>query len=297
MQPHVDTWYQAQWTDVASRLASRVSFDYVLVHYIFLTRIFEAFPPGVRRIVDTHDSFAELSRRLAEKGVATGWWSCSTRGEVMALRRGEYIMSSQLEETELFKRRLGVHGHVIMVGHPGVWQPLPEAPAPIIGFLASENEMNQAGLAWFVQECWPLVQSEVPEAELLLAGRICRKHGPWSGTSGVRTLGPVADSRDFHALTTVEINPVFAGSGLKVKTIESLSFGRALVSVSEGVAGLSRDYGAFIVADTPKAFADAIIELLREKSARAALITGAERLISDWNIRQRSALVSLFAGL
>lgn len=109
----------------------------------------------------------------------------------------------------------------------------------------------------------------------MLAGPICAKRGPWLDDSRVRLLGPVANIRDFHGRTTVEINPVPVGSGLKVKTIESLHFGRALVSVSEGVAGLGRDYGAFIIADTPEAFADAIIKLLKDKSARAALIAGA----------------------
>jgi hypothetical protein len=296
-QPHVDTWYQAQWTDVASELANRVRFDYVLVHYIFITQVFKAFPSNVRRIIDTHDSCANLIQRLAAKGVVGRRWSCSSRGEAMALRRGEYIVANQPAEGKIFKDCLGAHAKVVTVGHSCDWQPLPEAPNTSIGFLASGNPMNQTGLTWFMKECWPLIRSALPQARLLLAGPICDTHGAWLDASGVKLLGRVAHIRNFHEQTTIEINPVSAGAGLKIKTMESLAFGRAVVSVTEGVAGLSRDYGAFIVAETTEAFAGAIVRLLKDQSARAALVARAERLISDWNNRQRSALASLFAGL
>lgn len=107
---------RSKWTEVAARLADRVSFDYVLVHYIFYTRIFEAFPSNARRIIDTHDSFANRSRRFAAQGVPTEWWSCSPRGEVMALRRGKCIMASQPGDGEIFKHGLGVNGNVVTVG-------------------------------------------------------------------------------------------------------------------------------------------------------------------------------------
>ena len=296
-QAHVDTWYQAQWTDVASELANRVRFDYVLVHYIFMTQVFKAFPSNVRRIIDTHDSFANRNQRLAANGVASPGRSCSSRGEAMALRRGEYIVANQPAEGRMFKDRLGAHAKVVTIGHSCNWQPLPEAPNTSIGFLASGNPQNEAGLTWFMKECWPLIRSELPQARLLLAGPICDTRGAWLDASGVELLGRVANIRGFHEQTTIEINPVSAGSGLKIKTMESLASGRAVVSVSEGVAGLSRDYGAFIVAETTEAFAGTIVRLLKDQSARAALVVGAERLISDWNNRQRSALASLFAGL
>jgi hypothetical protein len=297
LQPHVDSWYQAQWTPAAARLHEAARFDYVLVHYIFFSRVLEAFPARVRRIIDTHDVFARRYERLAAQGVAVPWWSCSARGEVMALRRGDCVIAGSDADADVFRRGLGAGARVVSVGHPCAWQPLPEPGGPAVGFIGSGNPPNAAGLAWFVERCWPHIRSRLPAAQLLLAGPICGLAGPWSGAPGVTLLGPVADTADFHRLTTVEVNPVFAGSGLKIKTIESLGCGRALVTASEGVAGLDRGYGAFRVADAPEAFAREVVGLLESPGERAGLVAGAGRLIADWNRRQQSALASLFTGL
>jgi len=297
LQPHVDGWYQIQWTEVASRLANRVAFDYVLVHYIFLTQIFKAFSPNVRKIVDTHDSFADLSRTLAAKGVDYRWYSCSPNNESKALRRADFVIANQSDEAKIFQGRVGSNCKVVTVGHPCPWQGLQEASTLSIGFLAGENPMNRAGLAWFVEKCWPTIRIEFPQCKLLVAGGICDIRGAWAHAPGVEIFGRVDDVRGFHMQTTLEINPVSAGSGLKIKSLESLAHGRALVSVSEGVTGLERGYGAFVVAETPDAFVGAVVRLLRNQSARAELIAGAERLIADWNGRQRLALACLFDGL
>jgi hypothetical protein len=294
-QPPVDFWYRPEWTVVARELQERVRFDYVLVHYIFYSRVFEAFPKEVRRILDTHDSFADRVWRLASKGVRNRWRSCSKEDEIMALSRAHYVMANQPEEAKIFEAC--VKSRVVTVGHPSSWQPEPEPDGLRVGFLAAENPMNVAGLSWFFERCWPRIREAVPEAVFLLAGRICTISGPWETASGVTLLGTVETVGDFHRQATVEINPVSAGSGLKIKTMETLGHGRPLVSTTEGVSGLDRGQGAFVVEDEPEAFADAVIRLLRTPAERESLRSGAHRLIGAWNLRQGAALESLFEGL
>lgn len=294
-QPPVDFWYRPEWTILARELQERVRFDYVLVHYVFYSRVFEAFPEGVRRILDTHDSFADRVSRMASKGVRHRWRSCSKKDEIMALSRAHYVMANQAAEAKIFEAC--VENRVVTVGHPSPWQPAPEPAALAVGFLSAKNPMNRAGLAWFFERCWPRIREAVPEAVFLLAGRICDVPGPWTGSPGLTLLGTVETVGDFHRQVTVEINPVFAGSGLKIKTMETLGHGRPLVSTTEGVNGLDRGQGAFVVEDEPEAFADAVIRLLRTPAERESLRAGAHRLIEAWNLRQGAALESLFEGL
>lgn len=205
-------------------------------------------------------------------------------------------MANQPEEAAHFEHLLKGSRKVVTVGHPSVWNPRPEPHQPALGFLASDNLQNQAGLLWFLENCWPLVMGTLPDVQLIIGGLIGDSAGLWHDTPGVRVLGRVDEVNKFHDLTTVEINPVSVGSGLKIKTMETLAAGRALVSVSEGVAGLSRDFDAFVVADDAKQFSTVVISLLRNPKERSRLVGNAHRLLDAWNERQENALASLFAG-
>ncbi len=143
-------------------------------------------------------------------------------------------------------------------------------PAPIasidIVFLGNLNaENNVAGVTWFLTDVLPLIQQRLPEVTVLIAGfkpvdrlvQICER------TAGVSLkIDPVSAS-DIYQSGKVLINPILTGSGVKIKSIEMLQFGKPIVSTSEGVSGLPpavKPY--FRIANEPIAFADEILELL-----------------------------------
>jgi glycosyltransferase involved in cell wall biosynthesis len=110
-------------------------------------------------------------------------------------------------------------------------------------YVGSDNAMNVQGLRDFLRFAWPAVRKQVPEAELLVAGRVCdsvRCRFP-----GVRLLGPVRDLSDLYRQTKVTINPSLAGTGLKVKTLEALSFLQPVVTWSTGTDGLRPELTQF----------------------------------------------------
>jgi glycosyltransferase involved in cell wall biosynthesis len=61
-----------------------------------------------------------------------------------------------------------------------------------------------------------------------------------------------------------------AGTGLKIKTVEALCHGAAVVAWPNGVDGLGRALpGAFRVAESWEGFAEAVVDLLRNPLERA----------------------------
>ena len=69
-----------------------------------------------------------------------------------------------------------------------------------------------------------------------------------------------------------------------MKLLEALAMGCATVTTTEGAEGL--DPSAFVVADTPKAFASAVIALLADPGRRAAQGAAARQLAVsryDWH--------------
>jgi glycosyltransferase involved in cell wall biosynthesis len=144
-------------------------------------------------------------------------------------------------------------------------------------YVASDNPMNRKGLSDFFRFAWPYIKREVPDAELLVAGRIST--GLDADVAGVNRLGPVDDLRPFYRQARVVINPAVAGTGLKIKTLEALSHLRPVVTWPSGTDGFAPELAAFCVTvkdwhdfsrrvagllatDTPRVFSQAEREII-----------------------------------
>jgi polysaccharide biosynthesis protein PslH len=132
-----------------------------------------------------------------------------------------------------------------------------------LGNLYSEN--NVAGLIWFLTEVWPIVRDRLPQTTVLIAGsspvdriiQICER------TEGVTLSINPKSARDTYRSGRVLINPILAGSGVKIKSIDMLTIGKPIISTLEGLSGLPdavRKY--FRIAGNPASFASATIESL-----------------------------------
>jgi glycosyltransferase involved in cell wall biosynthesis len=70
----------------------------------------------------------------------------------------------------------------------------------------------------------------------------------------------------------VVVSPLRIGGGIKVKVLEALRRGKAVVSTAVGVQGLGPDVeDAIAVADDPAQFADACVRLLLDRAERRRL--------------------------
>lgn len=132
-----------------------------------------------------------------------------------------------------------------------------------LGNLNAEN--NVEAVIWFLTEVLPLIHQQLPNVTVLIAGfnpvsRIAPLCEKISGVS--LSINPPSAS-DIYRSGRVLINPILTGSGVKIKSVDMLTFGKPIVSTSEGVSGLPaivKQY--FKIADSRAAFAEATIEFL-----------------------------------
>ena len=104
---------------------------------------------------------------------------------------------------------------------------------------------------------------------LILVGTALAAQGHWPG---VALLGRVADLAPLYARADIVISPLRAGSGLKIKLVEALAAGKAIIAspaTLQGVEATTRD--AVMVAETAAEFLAAIDLLLRDGDQRAVL--------------------------
>jgi hypothetical protein len=143
-------------------------------------------------------------------------------------------------------------------------------------FVGSGSLHNVDGLRWFLDQCWPAVRASRPSAELRVVGTVCARIGPVP--PGVVLCGEVAELAPHYASASVVVVPLRTGSGLKVKIVEALCHGAAVVTTGIGAQGLSGLGPApFVIADDAAAFAAAVAQVLTDSALRERLEAAATR--------------------
>jgi polysaccharide biosynthesis protein PslH len=156
-----------------------------------------------------------------------------------------------------------------------------QGPARKIGFLASFNHQPNIDAAlYFEREVFPLVKAHLGEAEFVVAGKNPPAALLEKQQAGVTCLGFVEDVATFYGSVDMVVAPIRFGGGIKLKVLEAMACGKAVVTTSvgaEGIAGSNED--SLIIADNPEEFAGAVIILLADEVRRRNLGAHARQLI------------------
>jgi polysaccharide biosynthesis protein PslH len=123
-----------------------------------------------------------------------------------------------------------------------------------------------------IRGIFPLVRREFPEAVLHIVGdRLPREVSEAAGP-GVVLTGFVPDLRPYLDRAAVVVAPLRVGGGMRVKVVEALAAGKAVVASGRAISGLSISDGEqVLLAETDHEFGDAVVRLLRDPERRAAL--------------------------
>lgn len=138
---------------------------------------------------------------------------------------------------------------------------------------------NVSGIEWFLEKVWPLVLAKLPDATFNLAGRHMPSSLLTNSQKGVTVTGTVESAEAFYKENGILVVPLLSGSGIRIKIIEGLSYGKAIVSTTIGAMGISLKANENImISDTPEDFADAMIRLHKDENLRFAMGKSARSL-------------------
>lgn len=152
-------------------------------------------------------------------------------------------------------------------------------PNTLIFAGAFTYRVNYEAMAWFLAEVYPLVRNEVPDVHLVITG----DHAglPLPSLDGVTLAGFVDDIKSAVASAAVSIAPILQGGGTRLKILEAMALRTPVVATTKGAEGLQVTAGEhLLIADTPEAFAEAIIQLLQSESLRQQLASNAHDLVT-----------------
>jgi glycosyltransferase involved in cell wall biosynthesis len=242
--------------------------------------------PDVWRVVDFDDLMSNFKRTQ----IATAGASLGRQGRVLAaidarvIARAEARMARRWHGVGLTAEADAVAVRDMARAAPVVWMPniveretlSPRVADGTFRVLFTGNlrfAANAEGLDVFITQAWPLLRRAVPGAALTIVGK-----GPpeallaRAAALGIALHADVPAVAPYYADCDVVIAPILFGSGTRIKILEAMAFGRAVVSTSAGAEGLAvRDGEHVLIADTMPDFAAALARLAGDPALRAAL--------------------------
>jgi glycosyltransferase involved in cell wall biosynthesis len=251
-----------------------------------------------RGVLVEHDvAWVPLERRAAlASGVARRFW----RREVRLMRSFETGIAARFAQVVAMSpddaARLEAQGlrNVTVVPNGVDVAYYTEDPAPVkepftlifIGWL--RHDPNVDGLRYFLNEIWPLVLRDAPGARLVVVGApVAAVERAAARAPRVELAGYVSDVRPRLRAATASVVPLRVGGGTRLKILESMAAGTAVVSTSVGCEGLGLEPDRhLVVADEPAAFAAGVIRVLRDPALRQRMERDAFDAVSaryDWS--------------
>ncbi len=282
-----DEWWDKSVDPVIRKLNAKFKFNVVIVEYIFFSKALNLFDSSVIKMIDTHDIFSNRHKLYLQKNMKPEWYSTSEKQEAKALNRADIVIAIQNREEEFFRKL--TTSKVITVGHGvTVIPPVAKNITNKILYVASQNPMNLESIRWFIDKVLVLIKKKIPDAELLLVGRICECV---EASEGVVKLG-VLDKLDMaYEQSDVVINPVLCGTGLKIKNVEAMGYSKALVTTPLGAEGLEDVAGeVFLVGDDENSFAANVMRVLLDRQYNEELANRAFNFTTAWNAGIMSGL-------
>lgn len=149
---------------------------------------------------------------------------------------------------------------------------------------------NKQGMIFFLENIYPVIKRKLPAVRLdIVGGGITENmRDLCKSDESIRLLGYVEDPLPYVQKAAVFICPILSGGGTRLKILEAMSAGKAIVTTSIGCEGIDGKNGIhFIIADKAKDFSDAVIKVINNEELQETMGNNARDLvlnIYDWRI-------------
>lgn len=143
---------------------------------------------------------------------------------------------------------------------------------------------NEDAIRYFTSEVMPRVKQILPDVTLTVVGR-----KPYPGLvelsrrdPSVTMTGRVEDVRPYIERAAAYVVPIRVGGGTRLKIYEAMAMESPVVSTTVGAEGLPVEDGReILLADTPEAFAEAVVRVLTDEEFARSLASRAAETVRE----------------
>lgn len=229
----VDDKYPSGLTKYVESLDNEEHFDCLIVNYYYLTKLFTKSRIPLKGLT-SHDYFCYKDQLVGIKNVLAG---TDAHQEAIAMQRSPHIFALNTEEAILFSKMAPLN-NVYNVFSTYEYYPSQKVGNKDILFLSGPNPYNLNGLKWFVENILPAIIKRNPDAKLRIGGAICKVIPEYAKNPNIELVGFVDDPIAFYGSADVVVNPTYQGTGLKIKTFESISYDKVTVAHPHSMTGI-----------------------------------------------------------
>ena len=230
-------------------------------------------PEGLRRHLETSEP-PPLFWRMINSGFVR--WLEQTETKLLRTWSGVAVCS-EIDRANLLKREPAAHVQVVpnavRFAKPGSARRADD-DFRVLFVGALDYPPNVQGVTWLLDQVWPALRQALGERVSI---DIVGFNPPpdlheRDGAQGVNIRGYVKNLDEYYANADLAVAPIFSGAGTRIKIIEAWAHSTPVVTTTIGCEGLQVTQSKeALVADTPEAFAAAILDLARNAAARADL--------------------------
>jgi sugar transferase (PEP-CTERM/EpsH1 system associated) len=241
------------------------------------------FDPRSVVVLDEHNVEYELYYRMYQSERSAirrlfSWFEYHKfkREEVASWRTAAGCLMSSAREMEIL-RRVSPTTPVTVVPNAVDTEYLKPADEPVdpdaivfTGLMKYRPNVDAA--IFFVDEILPRILVRRPTATFYIVGGDAPPAVTRLASRNVVVTGTVDDVRPYVQKAAVVVVPLRMGSGTRLKVLEGLSMGKPMVSTSLGCEGIDlvhREH--LLIADEPRSFASAVLELMSKPDTAATL--------------------------
>jgi glycosyltransferase involved in cell wall biosynthesis len=284
------------------------SFDIIHIEGIEMApylKVLKRAAPEALLIYDAHNAEYALQRRIAQQDIRRpARWPAAVYSAVQTtrLRNLETSLCHDVDRvmavSEADAQILGELPHqtpITVIPNAimaDAYQPketqAADIPHPAMVFTGKMDfRPNVDATLWFVDHIQPRILEEVGDAHFIVVGQ--KPHPRLDSLRNrphVALTGYVDSIQPYLRAADVYVAPLRMGSGTRLKLLEAMAMGCAIVSTRIGAEGLSVEDGVHILlADTAAEFAASVVSLLHNAELRARLGSRAQMLVReryDW---------------
>lgn len=267
----------------AKKLLEKNEYDYIVCNYIYTLRAVKELKEFIKKskvIAITIDAVSRLDIQAYEYNIDTSYRACSPKVEAWCLNHADKVLAISQSEYDYFKS-IGVDNVTLCEYNAYDFfkdKKIEESnfEKKTIFIAASGNPLNKLGLEHFLNRVWPGIYHMDNSIKMVVCGTIC-DHFDLNYKS-IEFKGKVSSEELDRLMSeaTITVNPAFLGTGLKIKSVESMCVGLPMVTFDEGVDGLQQfDDKAFLIAKDWVDFGDKILKLMNDKELWFRLHNGA----------------------
>jgi len=266
----------------------------------YLNEIVRKFDPKIKIVYEAHNVDHILWKKLA--GVNNDKDLLKYSGNALAvesaLSRYTDCVVCVTKQDELVLKKLNQGNHIVFTTVASGVDTASKVPSSNaldeettkILFCGSLNYLpNSEGIKWFYINVMPWLRKKLNDFTIVIIGNAenLDEYAYLNGDPQVQLIGRVDDVTPYYHTSHLSIVPLLSGSGIRLKIMESMSYGCPVVSTTLGAEGIDYDEDSILIADDPERFADGIVTLSRSNELRRKLGKNGRQLAEskyDWRM-------------